>query len=317
MKHTLYIYLFFCWILSLPVISNAQQEAQFTNFMYNKLQLNPAYAGSRGVPTIFGLYRTQWQGINNAPETQLLSFHSPFFSQRVGVGTTIMHRTVGLTDVVQGNVAYSYNLINSRKLGVRFGLQWTGRYQTIKLNKQNLYINDPDDPTLNTGVAQAKLLHNVGAGIYANVKDFYVGVSSPALYRNSVGFVNQTTNYTEQRHFYFMSGAFFPIATKVFLQPAVLLKYTPNAPISTDAHISMVYDSKVTLGTSYRFGTSGTVDSFDFLLHYQLSDLLGIGISYDVNMSALSNYTKGGYEVIMQYDLKRKKKDLSNPRFFF
>jgi type IX secretion system PorP/SprF family membrane protein len=317
MRKILYLYLFFCFIISIPVRGFAQQEAQFTNFMYNKLQLNPAYAGSRGVPTIFGLYRTQWQGINNAPETQLLSFHSPFFSQRVGVGATIMHRTVGLTDMVQGNIAYSYNLINSRKIGVRFGLEWTGRYQVIKLNKSNLYINDPDDPTLNTSAQQGKLLQNVGAGIYANVRDFYFGISSPALYRNSFGSVNQTTNYLEQRHFYFMSGAYFPISTKLYLQPAVLLKYTSNAPISTDVHLSMVYDSKVTLGTSYRFGTSGTVDSFDFLLHYQLSDLLGIGLSYDATMSPLSSYTKGGYEVILQYDLKRKKKDLSNPRFFF
>lgn len=317
MKQIRYLYFTICLFALLPLGVFAQQEGQVTHFMYNKLQINPAYAGSRGVPSLFALYRSQWQGIAGAPETQLLSFSSPLYSQRVGIGATVMHRSIGLTDVVQGNLAYSYNLVNSRKYGVRFGLEWTGRYQVFKINKTGLYVNDPDDPTLNLGVEQTKMLHNVGAGVYVNFNDFYIGFSSPALYRNTIGFTNQTTTFMEQRHFYGMSGAYFPISTKVFLQPAVLLKYAPNAPMSADAHISMVYDNKVTLGTSYRFGLSGTVDSFDFLLHYQISDLVGLGLAYDATISTLNTYTKGGYEVVMQYDLKRKKKDLSNPRFFF
>ena len=101
---------------------NAQQEPQFTQFMYNKLPINPAYAGSRGVPSISAIYRSQWMGFDGAPQSALVSFSGPFLSKRVGVGVTLRHHKIGLQRDFAGSLAYSYDVVSAEDVSVRVGL---------------------------------------------------------------------------------------------------------------------------------------------------------------------------------------------------
>ncbi|MDO8366940.1 MAG: type IX secretion system membrane protein PorP/SprF [Saprospiraceae bacterium] len=298
---------------------NAQQEGQFTQFMYNKLYVNPAYAGARGVPSLTAIYRSQWAGFDGAPQSMLASFNGPFLSKRVGVGATISHMKVGLQRDFRATVAYSYDLVAQEDLSLRVGLSGSLRSlgfayneaapaQTGDLSIEDQRIND--------------FYGNVGAGIYGTVMQrYYFGVSVPHMYSNAIGLVNSNalTLAKESQHFYGMAGAILPLSDDINLMPAVLLKYVKNAPFDADINVNLDIKQKFTAGVSYRLGGDGSGDSVDLLAFWQAAPQFGIGAAYDFTLSSLKDYNAGSFEVLLQYDLKQVnggKKKMSNPRFF-
>ena len=213
---------------------NAQQDAQFTQFMYNKLPVNPAYAGVRGVPSLTAIFRSQWMGFDGAPQSALASFNGPFLSNRVGIGVTVQHFKIGLQRDFSGSLAYSYNLIASEDFSFRVGL--SGSIRSLSVAYTEAQYNDPGDPSI-SNQKETDIFGNVGAGVYATIKDrFYVGASVPKMYSNVIGSPNQNANLLakEYRHFYGMAGAIIPVSEGINLMPAVLLKYVKNAPFDAD-----------------------------------------------------------------------------------
>ncbi len=299
---------------------HAQQEGHFTQFMYNKLYLNPAYAGARGVPSLTGIYRNQWAGFEGAPQSMLASFNGPFLSKRVGVGATISHFKVGLQRDLYGSVAYSYDVVAQENVSFRIGLSGSLRSLGFDYNKA-LTMNSNVDPSIEDH-RTTDFYGNVGAGVYGTIMDrYYFGVSVPHLYSNAIGLnnANATTLAKESQHFYGMAGAILPLSEDINLMPAVLLKYVKNAPFDADINVNLDIRRKFTAGISYRLGGDGAGDSVDLLAFWQTAPQFGIGAAYDFTLSNLKDYNAGSFEVLLQYDLKQAKngrRKMSNPRFF-
>jgi len=317
MKRNLLILLFFMAISGVY----AQQESQFTQFMYNKLLINPAYAGSRGVPSVTAVYRSQWVGFEGAPQSMLATFNSPFLTNRVGVGLTVANIKIGLNRDTYGALSYSYDLVAQENVSVRFGISASIRSLAIAYNEATV-IDIGDNSVANQ--KENDIFGNVGAGLYATLYNrFYVGFSVPRLYSNVTGFTNNNAVLLakEYQHFYGMAGAILPLSDDISLMPAILIKYVQNAPLDADINLNLDIKQKFTVGTSYRMGGDGAGDSVDMLAFWQATPRVGVGVAYDFTLSRLKDYNGGSFEVLLQADLKQDeklsgKKKMTNPRFF-
>ena len=302
-------------LLTLPAF--AQQESQFTNFMHNFLQLNPAYSGVREVPSFTLLHRNQWIGFDGAPVSQVLSFNSPFFNKRVGFGFTLFHRTAGITSNWSGTMAYSYDLRITKDFSMRLGLQGSFRYLGIDFADPDVILRDANDPSTANGNDKSRYTGNFGVGMFASYKQLFFGVSAPHLFPNEIGFnASNLITAEEKPHIYAMAGFTFPVSDKISLRPTVLTKYVKNAPFDADVNMSVLFGKEVTVGVSYRVGGSGFGESADLLLFYQLNTKLGAGLAYDFSLGDLSKQNSGSFEAIIRYDIRSDREDLTNPRFF-
>lgn len=294
----------------------AQQEAHYTQFMYNKQLINPAYAGQRGVETVTAIYRNQWAGFDGAPKSALLSFSMPFLSERVGIGFNLSHVTIGLQRDFNFNLAYSYALIYNEKMSIRLGVMGSMRSLGLKFDEANpINLLDPsiDNKRIN------EIYANAGAGIYANIGEYvYAGFSVPRLISNTIGF-NPDPNVPkakEYQHFYGMVGGLIPLKEDINLTSALLIKYVQNAPLDADLNVNLEF-KKFSTGLSYRFGGEGSGESLDLLLFWQASPQIGVGAAYDLTLTQVRNYSAGSFELLLMADLRRAGgRRMANPRFF-
>jgi type IX secretion system PorP/SprF family membrane protein len=303
-------------IVFLPLALVAQQEHRYSQFMYNKLSYNPAYAGIRGVPTMTALYRDQWFKLDGAPRSAQISMHAPVFSQRVGVGGMLSHHSIGLHRDVQLTASYSYNIIAGDEFSMRVGVSGNLRVLSIDFSKANPLVSyDPslDDKRINDAYA------NFGAGLYGTFQErLYFGFSVPRVVRNNIG-VNTDPNITtarESQHFYGTTGGIIPLGKDLNLMPAVLIKYVKNAPIDVDVTVNLEIMEIVTAGLAYRAGGDGLGESLNLLAYWQVNPRVGVGAAYDLTLTNLRSYTGGSFELMLYADLVKRKKGMSNPRFF-
>ncbi len=318
MKHLL---LFLLSFLALTVF--AQQEGQFTQFMFNKQYYNPAYSGMRGVPTLNAIYRKQWLGFNGAPENQLLGFNMPASGNKIGLGLLLQRQSVGITQNIGATFSYSYSVVHSDKLTVKFGLQGSLEQFSVNFANEKNIIREPGDPSTRDKDSQVSA-GNIGAGLYVGHQLAYVGISMPNILESTIG-VNDagTQTATKSKHLYIMGGAAIPAGEKVRILPAGLIKSAPNAPIGFDVNLGLEFYKAFTVGASYRSTIGDTGDSIDFLLHYIIKNRMGIGLAFDNPISPIKDFSKGSIELLLQFDLKEKNAlqnggdDMSNPRFFF
>jgi type IX secretion system PorP/SprF family membrane protein len=296
----------------LSTVAYTQQDAHYTNFMFNKLAINPAFAGSREVSSLTGLFRQQWVGFKGAPSTAVLNFHSPMANDKVGFGLGVVGDQLGLTRSLDLTMSYSYRIpVGEGKLAV--GLSGTVRNFQVDWNKADpTQINDAQIP-----VSQAsKFVPNFGAGVYYYHNRFYAGVSVPKLLNSSIDFRGTSSQISisrERRHLYAMGGLILPLGDKVKFTPNVLLKLVENSPFDADLNLSFLFLDVLTVGGTYRLG-----DSFDALLHYQITPQLRVGFGYDFTTTQLRKYNDGSFEVLLGYDfIKKGKTDkIINPRYF-
>lgn len=310
--------LFSLFILTACFRLAAQQDHHYTQFMYNKLFYNAAYAGARGVPSVTGIFRSQWMGFDGAPQSGLLSFNSPFLTPRVGVGVVMSMKKIGLNRDFSGSLAYSYELIKLENVSVRAGIQ--GSIRSLSIAFDEATPNEIGDLSLDNQRVSS-VFGNVGAGVYATfVERYYVGFSVPRIYKNTIGFSNAGAELIakEASHFYATAGGIFPVSEDINLMPAVLIKYVKNAPLDADVNLNIDIRKIVTAGLSYRMGGNGGGESLDLLVMWQASPQIGIGAAYDFPFSDLKDYSSGSVELLFQADLKKpsKKKNVFSPRFF-
>ncbi|HHB77629.1 MAG TPA: type IX secretion system membrane protein PorP/SprF [Saprospiraceae bacterium] len=316
MKH-----FFIVLLLFLTMSLEAQQEAQFTQFMFNKQYYNPAYSGMRGVPTLQAIYRKQWLGFTGAPENQQVNFNTPVAGQKIGLGLLVLRQSVGITQNISGVFSYSYSVVQSDMISVKLGLQASLEQFSINFANKDNIIREPGDPSTRDENTQATS-GNVGVGLYVGHSNVYVGISMPNILESTIG-VNDvgTQTATKAQHLYIMGGAAIPIGSNVRLLPAALLKGVKNAPIGFDTNLGIEFFQSLTVGASYRASIGDNGESIDFLLHYLIKNRLGVGLAYDNPISPIKDFSKGSIELLLQYDLKSKdnqgSEDMSNPRFFF
>ena len=296
-----------------------QQQSQYTQFMYNQLTLNPAYAGSRGLGSLMALYRNQWIGFDGSPQTKLVSFNAPLFGDRVGFGLTVSNHTIGVMNSWYAAMAYSYNIQINDDTSLRLGLQGNMRSLALDFTDPSVVIRQDGDASILENQSTNNFSGNFGAGVYFSMKQFYFGLSVPYLYPTEIGFNPDPGILNiaqESPHYYAMIGTMIPAGSTIHIKPSVLAKYVQNAPFDLDINLSVVFNLVLTTGISYRLGGDGSGDSVDLLALYQYNNV-AFGLAYDYNISELSKHNSGSFEALIRFDFVKEQEDMANPRFFF
>ncbi|WP_109299349.1 type IX secretion system membrane protein PorP/SprF [Aquimarina sp. AU474] len=296
----------------------AQQDAQYTQYMYNTISVNPAYAGSRDAISITGLYRNQWVGIEGAPVTQTLNIHSPIgASNKVGLGLSIVNDKIGPTQETYFDIDFSYTINTSTTGQLAFGVKAGGHLLDVNFNDLNQYTNT--DILLNTDVDN-KFSPNVGIGVYYHAEKLYLGVSAPNLLETQHFDESADDNSSalsflaeERINYYLMGGYVFDINESLKLKPAVLFKGVSGAPLQADVSANFLFKDKFTLGAAYRWSAA-----FSVLAGFQVSDEIMLGFAYDWETTALGNteFNAGSFEFFLRYEIFKKNDRILYPRFF-
>lgn len=299
----------------------AQQDAQYSMYMFNGLAINPAYAGSRGRPAITALYRHQWAGIAGAPKTFTASGHAPLLNDRIGVGASISSDNIGVTNLINftADFAYRIKFKNNSKLSVGMSAVLNNFRQRFS----EITTTDENDPNFAQNISS--LSPNFGAGLYYYSERFYFGASIPHLLNANLNDdfkIEGTSKVARQfRHYFVTTGYVFDITKDVKMKPSVLFKYVNNAPSSFDANLGFLLKEALWLGASYRFGVgSGTnfgSDAVVGMIEYNFIKGLRVGYAYDFTVSKLSNYTNGSHEILLSYEFARKETYLTPRRMTY
>jgi type IX secretion system PorP/SprF family membrane protein len=289
----------------------AQQDAQYTQYMYNTMSVNPAYAGSREVFSATALHRSQWVGLEGAPTTQTLTVHSPVGkNEKVGLGVSIVNDKIGPTQETYLDIDFSYNVPMSDSGTLYFGLKAGGHLLDVNYNKLNPY--NSGDALLQNNI-ENKFSPNIGVGLYYRQADrWYLGLSAPNLLETK-HFDNEQLSVARERiNLYLIGGYVFDLSSDFKFKPAVLFKAVSGAPLQADITANFIYNEKLTLGAAYRWSAA-----FSGLIGYQVSEQIMLGFAYDREVTDLGNATfnNGSFEVFLRFELSRLKKALS-PRFF-
>lgn len=306
-------------VLLLHTDLQAQQDAQYTQYMYNTMSVNPAYAGSRGQLSMSALYRAQWIGLEGAPTTATINLHSPIRNSRVGYGLSLVHDEIG-EGVIQETYIdgiISYSIETSRTAKMSFGLTVSGNL----LNLDFTGLNNFDQEPIAGDNIENKFTPNFGLGFYYHTDKFYAGLSAPKLlesdhFDNSQRDANQVQFLsTERMNLYFITGYVMDLNPNgnMLFKPALLTKVVRGAPIQLDLSATFLYNEKFSFGAAYRWDAA-----FSALVGFQMTDQLMLGIAYDKETTELGStrFNDGSFEIFIRYELLKNFGSLVTPRFF-
>ncbi len=295
--------------LFLGVIVFAQQDAQYTQYMYNTVSINPAYAGSRGHMSIGALHRSQWVGLDGAPVTQTFNVHSPIGYRGVGLGLSIVNDKIGPTSETNFDMDFSYTINLAKEARLSFGVKASLNLLDIRFSELNQFAMDQ---TLQQDIDN-RFSPNVGAGVYYHTNKFYAGLSVPRFLETSHFEESSLSTAKEQMNFYFITGYVWEVNQFLKFKPTILSKITQGAPLQVDASANFMFNDKFILGAAYRWdaAVSGMVG-------FNISNNFLIGVAYDREITELGNaaFNDGSFEVILRYDFISIKNNLKSPRFF-
>ena len=287
--------------------SFAQQDAQYTQYMYNTININPAYAGSRGVMSIFGLHRTQWVGLDGAPTTNAFSLNTPLNDSNLGLGLSFVNDKIGPTsdNTISADLSYTINTSDTFKLS--FGVKASGNFFNLDVNKLN--PADPADDNLQP--FDNEFSPNIGAGLYLHSDKMYFGLSVPNFLQDKKYNDNQYAVFQERMNFYAIGGYVFDISQNVKFKPAFLTKLVTGSPLQVDASANFLFMDKFMLGAAYRWDAAVSA-----MAGFQVTDGLFIGYGYDRETTNLRRFNSGSHEVFLRFELFNKVSKLVSPRFF-
>lgn len=294
-------------ILFIGLVSYSQQDSQYSQYMYNTQTINPAYAGSRGVLSIFGLYRAQWVGLDGAPKTGNFSINTPIENSNIGVGLTLLNDQIGPTVSNSISADLSYTIRTSEVYKLSFGLKGTANFFNFfkeKLSPQ--IITDPTLGNLNNYFSQ-----NLGAGAYLHSNKMYLGLSVPNFFQTKMYNDNEYDIYSQRMNIYFIGGYVFDFSPNIKFKPAFLVKTVEGAPLQLDLSGNLLFNEKFMLGGAYRLDAAASL-----LAGFQVSDGLYIGYGYDLDTTKLVNYNSGSHEIFLRYEFFKPKNRIVSPRFF-
>jgi type IX secretion system PorP/SprF family membrane protein len=296
--------------LGLGTTLMAQQDPQFTQYMFNLLALNPAYAGSADRTSLKALSRHQWVGFDGAPTTQTLTMHTPLWHESLGVGGTILRDTHGpITQYTfMADLAYRIHMGDAKlAFGLKGGLNLLqGRYAELNPLEQN-------DQVFQENV-NSKLDPQFGFGVMYYSDRYFIGVSTPKLLRTEFFETDSLIFVSEQgqRPHYFLTGGYvFDLGVYHKFKPTFLVKAVQGAPVSFDLSANFLFYEKFWMGAMYRHN-----DAVGALLQYHISDDLTVGYSYDYPITLFRNYSGGSHEIMVGFEFGNKLKGIRSPRYF-
>lgn len=295
-------------LIILSINAHAQQEPQYTQYMYNPILVNPAYAGSKGYTSIYGLYRSQWVGLDGAPQTINFSLNKPINASQLGYGLTIVNDRVGPSDETQFAVDLSYTIFFNDDYRLAFGVKTSANLLNVDYSKLNQY--NQGEVILQNNISN-RFSPNIGAGFYLYNKSGYFGASIPMLLDEKKYDDLSNSEVNQRYHLYFMGGKVFNLSDEVRFKPAFISKIVSGSPIQLDLSGNFLFNNKFTLGAAYRLSAS-----LSAMAGFQISDHLFIGYGYDRETTRLNGFNSGSHEIFLQFDLFENNRKVETPRFF-
>ncbi|WP_348825102.1 PorP/SprF family type IX secretion system membrane protein [Flavobacterium aestuarii] len=298
----------FSIVMMLTAIGSfAQQDAQYTQYMYNTINVNPAYAGSRGALSFFALHRTQWVGLDGAPITNTISVNTPFNNTNLGAGFSIVNDEIGPSTSNSISADISYTIPVSESYRLSFGIKGTANLFNIDINK----LNPGDQTDEQFQNFDNEFSPNIGAGIYLHSDKAYVGLSVPHFIETNAYNDNDVAIYKEKISYYLIGGYIFELSPSIKFKPAFMTKLVEGSPLQVDISTNFMLMDKVVVGLGYRWSAAVTA-----MVGFQISDAFYAGYSYDFETTALNNYNSGSHELFLRYEVFKKNSKIVTPRFF-
>lgn len=292
--------------------ASGQQDPMLSQYMFNGLYVNSAYAGSHQYWSSSLTYRAQWVGANfeGAPQTMVASVDGPIRDKNMGLGFITVLDEVGVTRTGVGMAVYSYQLKLNDKSKLAFGVN--AGFSQVTSNLRDVKIWDEEDEIYANNLTQ--IMPRIGAGVYYFSDRYFAGVAIPTLISHEGGTefnIDVSKNTFIKRHYITTAGAVFDINEKWKLRPSVLLKYTKAAPLEGDINVSAIFNDAFWFGSSFRTG-----DAVALMLQYQTNSYFRVGYSYDITVSGLRTYQNGSHEIMIGVDFGRELKKIKTPRYF-
>jgi type IX secretion system PorP/SprF family membrane protein len=287
------------YFLVTTAAATAQHNSAYSQYMFNMLLVNPAYAGSQDALNLTALYRDQWVGIDGAPRTLTLSAHTPFKNKHLNTGLIFSNDRIGIFDHNRVSAVYAYRF----KLGrgfLSFGLQ--AGVNAYRQNWQNVHTTQQGDVAFITPPTR-NILPEAGFGTYYHSEHFFIGAALP-----SVLIDKQHSMYSPANVY---TGALINAGESFRIKPAVLVKYVKNSPVSVDVTSVFYWKDVLGFGVGYRMH-----DAAMALLDIGINDQLRIGYCYDYTLSKLSNYSNGSHEFMIRYLFLYKLQSAKGMRYF-
>lgn len=313
MRHS---YLSLLVLLMLGTFSvTAQQDPQYTQYMYNTQVVNPAYAGSRDALSFGLLYRTQWVGLEGAPKTATFTVNTPIGSlDNMGLGLSVVRDELGPAIESNVNIDYSYTINTSDTGELSFGLKAGLDLLDVDFTKLNIF--DQNDPRFQNNIDN-RLQPQIGAGVYYNTDKFYAGLSVPNFLttkhfdEGSLANIEKETIAAERLHYFLIAGYVFDINDNLKFKPATLVKAVSGSPLQWDVSANFLINEKFTVGAAYRWSAA-----LSGLVGFQASNEIFVGFAYDFQTTDLEDYSDGSYEIMLRFDVFNRPERVLTPRFF-
>jgi len=293
-------------LLLLALQTYGQQDPQYTQYMYNMNIINPAYAGSRENLSFGLLYRSQWTGIEGAPETGTFFGHLPV-GNKMGVGLSVIADQIGPVKETNAYADISYTLKLGGEHRLAFGVKLGATFHDIGLTGIDLI--DPNDPFFSENVNE--VTPNIGAGFFYYTDKYYLSVSVPNMLSSVHLDANGFEIGSETQHYFVTGGYVFDLSPNTELKPSFLVKSAFDAPLSFDANLNVRFYKKFEIGGSYRLD-----DSFSGMVNFAITPTVRIGYAYDAVTSDINEFAPASHEVFFLFDLNFPKRVSRSPRYF-
>lgn len=296
-------------------VAFSQQDAQYTQYMYNTQVVNPGYIGSKNALGFGLLYRTQWAGFEGAPSTGTFTFNTPLgLLKRNAIGLSIINDRIGPSNETGITVDYAYSLLLSGNSRISFGVK--GGLSILDVDYTKLNVYDQNDWQFAENIDK-KVQPQIGAGIYYNDDKLYLGLSVPNFFNSKHYNANNTNNSNEDAiaierlHYFFIAGYVFDINESVKFKPATMLKWVNGSPFQVDVSANFLFNNKFALGASYRWDAA-----ISAMAGFQISEQFFLGVGYDFQTTDIQDHSNGSYEFFLKFDLFNNPERILTPRFF-
>ena len=301
------ILLFFTVLIAQQI--SAQQDPQYTQYMYNMNVINPAYAGISEGLSVGALYRSQWVGLDGGPETFTFNIHSPVGKQ-LALGLSVISDKIRPVEETNAYVDASYTIPLGMETRLAFGVKGGFTFHDIAIAESQITLVDLSDPFFANAINETT--PNIGAGVYFyKPNKYYISISVPNILNGVHLDANGTKIGSESEHLFTAAGYVFDLSENFKLKPHALFKYAFDAPVSYDLNANLFMYDLVEFGVGYRLD-----DSFSSMINFQVTKDLRIGYAYDAINSGLDIVTNSSHEVFINYDFNFSSKVSRSPRYF-
>lgn len=300
------IYLTIIFGIALGYSALSQQQASYSQYMFNGMAINPAYIGTNDGLSFTGLSRWQWLGFEGAPVTQTFAVNAALPDKNAGFGLQFIRDEVSIVTNTSVMFGYAYK-IGMAGGYLNFGVQ--GGFNTLATNETSLYIGNNPDQTFSNNTNSSS--PNFGVGLFYYNPIFYVGASAPMLVNNTLE-ANGSELYQQERHFFFTSGVMFRLNESLSMKPNLLVTIVKGAPLSLDYNVNFLIKEIIWLGVSYR-----APESINFLVEIKVNQAFRVGYAYDhIIDQTLSTQATSSHEIMLDYTIRWNKSRIVAPRYF-